>query len=133
MDNFDTTKWFKKQYLIEADLEGSQLNEYGEYRDIANKHQAEAERLFSDSARISMGDYGEREDTDPLKGKGWGKLSFIERNEIHPDVWDKVLNWVKSKGFEIDSEQNYYEMEYDGDRAWYPNIKFQFNTEDIKL
>ena len=109
------------------------INEYGEYNGIAKKLQAEAERLFNDSARISMGDYGEREDSDPLKGKGYGKLSFVETNDVPPDVWDKVLDWVKSKGYEIKDESNYYEREYDNDRSWYPNIKFQFNTEDIKL
>ena len=128
--NFDP---FMEVLHAELGIKENMINEYGEYNDVAKKLQAEAERLFNDSARISMGDYGEREDSDPLKGKGYGKLSFIEKNDVSPDVWDKVINWVKSKGYEITDESNYYEREYDNDRSWYPNIKFQFNIEDIKL
>ena len=133
IDEIDENLSYKDLALTISAILENMINEYGEYNDVAKKLQAEAERLFNDSARISMGDYGEREDSDPLKGKGYGKLSFIEKNDVSPDVWDKVINWVKSKGYEITDESNYYEREYDNDRSWYPNIKFQFNIEDIKL
>ena len=124
MDNFNLHGFFRKQYLTEA----------FEYRDLAKSHTAELEKISNNNPSISMGAYGEgRPDSDPLKGKGYGSLSFIVRNELTSNEWDEALNWVKSKGYEIVSDSNYYETEYDNDRIYYPKIKFQFNTEDIKL
>ena len=124
MDNFNLHSFFKQQYLTEA----------LEYGDLAKSHTAELERISSNNPSVSMGSYGgDRPDSDPLKGKGYGSLSFIVSNELSNDEWNNALNWVKSKGYEIVSDSNYYEKEYDNDRMYYPKIKFQFNTEDIKL
>ena len=43
------------------------------------------------------------------------------------------IKWLKSKGFDIKSESNYYELEYDGDRAYYPKIKFEFDIDKTEL
>jgi hypothetical protein len=124
MDNFNLHSFFKQQYLTEA----------FEYGDLAKSHTAELEKISNNNPSVSMGSYGgDRPDSDSLKGKGYGSLSFIVRNELSNDEWNNALNWVKSKGYEVVSDSNYYEKEYDNDRMYYPKIKFQFNTEDIKL
>jgi hypothetical protein len=107
------------------------LNEYGEYNDIADSLQAEMRKLFGDSVYTSMGSYGDdRPDSDPLKGKGYGQIFFRETNDLPDNEWKKVINFLKSKGFEITSESNYYE-EDPGERIYYPKIQFHFNRSEI--
>tara|TARA_R110000751_G_scaffold11771_5_gene40949 strand:+ start:14345 stop:14902 length:558 start_codon:yes stop_codon:yes gene_type:complete len=130
MDNFNITKWNRNRYLKE-----SQIDEYGEYRSREIELGKELDSQFHDyNPSISLGTYGDdRPDTDPLKGKGYGSIGFIIKDELLPNDWNKALKWIKDKGFDIESESNYYEMEYDGDRAWYPKIKFQFNVADFPI
>ncbi|MAO20065.1 MAG: hypothetical protein CMJ25_04865 [Phycisphaerae bacterium] len=130
MDNFNITKWNRDRYLNESKIE-----EYGEYKSQEVDLKKELDSQFGDYRPfISLGTYGEdRPDTDPLKGKGFGSITFSVREELDPNDWNKALKWVESKGFEIESESNYYEMEYDGDRAWFPKIKFQFNISDFPI
>ena len=81
-----------------------------------------------------MGFYGtDRPDTDKYKGKGYGTLDFVYRDELPDLVWKDALNWVESKGYEVTQSTNYYEVEFDGDRAYYPKIKFEFLAKDILL
>jgi|TARA_R110000787_G_scaffold812_1_gene2936 hypothetical protein len=128
MAEFNLSTWFKKSYLSEAKIEES-----FEYNNLAKSHTSELEKISDNNPSVSMGDYGDREDSDPLKGKGWGSLSFIVRGELSDNEWSEALDWVKSKGYKITSDTNWYERDIDDDRAWYPKIKFEFNTEDIKL
>jgi hypothetical protein len=130
MDNFNITKWNRNRYLKE-----SQIDEYGEYKSREIELRKELDSQFNDyNPSISLGMYsGDRPDTDPLKGKGYGSISFNIKDELLPNDWNKALKWVEDKGFDIESESNWYEMEYDGDRAWYPKIKFQFNVEDFPI
>jgi len=130
MDNFNITKWNRNRYLNEG-----QIDEYGEYRSREIELGKELDSQFNDyNPNISLQMYsGDRPDSDPLKGKGFGSITFSVREELDPNDWNKALKWVESKGFEIESESNWYEMEYDGDRAWYPKIKFQFNVADFPI
>ncbi len=130
MDNFNITKWNRDRYLNEGKIE-----EYGEYKSQEVDLKKELDSQFSNyRPNISLGMYsGDRPDSDPLKGKGFGSITFSVREELDPNDWNKALKWVESKGFEIESESNYYEMEYDGDRAWFPKIKFQFNVADFPV
>ena len=84
---------------------------------------------------ISLGKYaGERPDSDPLKGKGFGSLDFVVPRELPPDEFKKALNWVKSKGFEIDENltDNYYEPNYDREEPAeaVPMIHFSTSEQD---
>jgi len=108
------------------------VNEYGEYKDASSKLNQELKSAFSEfNPYISLGMYaGGRPDSDPLKGKGYGEISFIHKNTLPDQTWSKVLNWVKSKGWEITSESNFYDFE-DGERDYYPKVKFQFNVADF--
>ena len=45
------------------------------------------------------------------------------------DDFSKAIKFLKDKGFDIISDSNYYEVEWDNDRAWYPKIKFEFDIE----
>jgi len=110
------------------------LNELFEYEDLEQKFTSELERLNS-SHRIvvKMGMYdprNDRPDNDPLKGKGYGKISFRGNSEVADGSFEKASAWVKSKGFEIESEFNFYEHE-PGEKRTYPSIKFLFNVEDV--
>ena len=107
------------------------LNEYGEYKSQEEKFKQELDSMFKDYRPfISLGKYaGERPDSDPLKGKGFGSLDFVVPRELPPNEFTKALDWVKSKGFEVKSQSNEYEVEYDGDRAYYPKIKFHFDVD----
>ena len=73
---------------------------------------------------------GDRPDSDPLKGKGYGDITFRVRGELSDQEWNKALKWVKDKGWEVTSESNFYDYE-PGERYWYPKIKFQFNVADF--
>ena len=115
-------KGIGKVASFKEDLEyKSQETEYRQELDLMFKNY----RPFIDLGRYSGG----RPDSDPLKGKGFGDLSFNIRDILPEDEWKKALDWVESKGFEIKSQSNDYEMEFDGDRAWYPTIKFHFDAD----
>ena len=108
------------------------LNELFEYKDLEQKFKAELDQLNS-SHRISinMGMYtGDRPDTDPLKGKGYGKITFVGNSEVMDGSFEKALEWVKKKGFEPTQVSDFYDYE-PGERRYYPHIKFQFNVEDV--
>ena len=130
MDNFNITKWNRDRYLKESKIE-----EYGEYKSQEIDLKKELDSEFSNYRPfISLGTYGsDRPDTDPLKGKGYGDITFSVREELSDNDWNKALKWVEDKGFEIKSESNWYEMDIDDDRAWYPKIKFQFNIADFPI
>ncbi len=136
-DNFTDDDW--ENFYLDADLpenfketveELGYLNEYGEFRTQETEYKQELDSMFGDYRPfISLGKYSDgRPDSDPLKDKGFGDVSFVVRNDLPEDEWKKALDWVESKGFEIQSQSNEYELEFDGDRAWYPKIKFHFNA-----
>jgi hypothetical protein len=107
------------------------LNELFEYKDLENKLGAELESLVPVDTSINMGMYsGDRPDSDPLKGKGYGKITFLEYGDIMGGSFEKVVDWVKSINFEITSENNFYYHE-PGEKHNYPFIKFHFNVEDV--
>ena len=109
-----------------------QINEYGEYRSKEKEFKQELDRMFGDfRPNVSLGVYsGDRPDSDPLKGKGFGQVSFTYRNELPDEDWNEALKWVESKGFTITSEDNTYEEE-PGERRYHPSINFEFNVADF--
>lgn len=62
--------------------------------------------------------------------KGWGKITFRHRDDIPKDVFAKVVDWAKSKGFEIEQESNWYDYE-PGERDYYPTISLRFEVGQI--
>jgi|9_EtaG_2_1085328.scaffolds.fasta_scaffold28748_2 hypothetical protein len=122
--------------LSEIATELGYLNEYGEYKSQEEKFKQELDLMFKDYRPfISLGKYaGERPDSDPLKGKGFGSIEFVVPTELPPNEFKRALDWAESKGFEIKSQSNEYEVEFDRDRSYYPKIKFHFdvNTFDTE-
>ena len=111
------------------------LNEYGEYKSQEEKFKQELDLMFKDYRPfISLGKYaGERPDSDPLKGKGFGSIEFVVPTELPPNEFKRALDWAESKGFEIKSQSNEYEVEFDRDRSYYPKIKFHFDADKFDI
>ena len=125
MDNFNIAGYFKKQYIAEA-------FDFDKYNKVTDQYKKELKSMGIDyNAYVSMRDYSQegRSEGDKYKGKGFGDIHFIYRDELPEDDFQKAVKFLKDKGFEITSESNYYEVEYDNDRAWMPRIKFQFDIE----
>ena len=53
-----------------------------------------------------------------------GNITFRMKGEFPDSEWDKIVNLVKSKGFEVTSNSNYYDIE-PGEREWFPRIDFK--------
>lgn len=110
--------------LADIILEGRDFKEYNALADQLSNEFGNPEVTFS------LGEYaGGREDNDPLKGKGFGKMTFRSSDEILPEDWNKALQFLKTKDYEITEESNYYEVD-PGERTIYPTIKFQFNVDE---
>ena len=74
---------------------------------------------------VSMGAYNQdREDDDPLKGKGYGNVLIRQRSKVDNSVFEKIMKILQSKGFEI--RQHYNDFDDDGDRYYYPKIDFNY-------
>lgn len=102
-----------------------------ENRDLEKSLSIELEKVLGDySPYVSIGSYaGGRPDSDPLKGKGYGTITFRSNGDVDDSDWQKALDWVESKGFEVTQESNWYEVD-PGERTYYPTIKFNFSIED---
>ena len=100
------------------------INEYGEFENQENKLSKEIDDIFGGNPYVSMGVYAR------TKGEGYGKVSFRMRDEFADDKWNEILNFVKSKGYNITQESNYYDIE-PGEREWFPTIDFKFNSTNI--
>ena len=127
--NFDK---FMEVLHAELGMNEGLIKEWGEYKDAQDELNKELSKEFgSVSPYISLGMYaGGRPDSDPLKGKGFGDITFRIRGELSDQNWEKALDWVKSKGWEVTEDSNWYDYE-PGERHWYPKIKFQFNVADF--
>ena len=84
----------------------------GELRDAHNQ----------DNIVVSMGYFSE---DGPKASKGFGKVTFQQKEEVDPSDWKNLKNFLRAKGFEIESDSNYYDN--DEDRHFFPNVKFEFN------
>ena len=78
-----------------------------------------------DNIFVHMGVYSQdREDDDPLKGKGFGNVMFRLRSRVDDSVFKKIVKILQSKGFEITQDAN--DFDDDGDRYFYPRINFNY-------
>ena len=133
MDNFNVHKYYRDQYLAE-NKPVEEIIDYKKYNSLTDKYKKELESKIGHRPFISMGDYSQdRPDSDPLKGRGYGDITFMVREDLSQNDFNNAVKWLKSKGFDIKSESNYYELEYDGDRAYYPKIKFEFDIDKTEL
>ncbi len=108
------------------------INEYGEYKSEEEDLAKEISNKFNiGRVYVSLGKYsGGRSDSDPLKDKSYGKIQFMVRSEFEDSTWNKIVDFVKSKGFEVTQDSNYYDIE-PGEREWFPSINFNFNQSNL--
>lgn len=71
----------------------------------------------------------DRNDDDPLKGKGFGKVMFMNKEDIDENLFNKVVAFLeKIKGYEITGKTKEYDSD-PGERDYFPQIKFNFNLK----
>lgn len=96
------------------------LEDFAKYQQEALKLEKELQDTYNrDDIKVSMGQYYE-------KDRGFGKVTYLVRDEIDPAEWKNMKNYLLAKGFEITQESNWYDE--DDDRRWYPDIKFEFDV-----
>jgi len=107
----------------------AEVVDYEKYNDYEREFAKELDSKFKGNPSVSMVDYSQdREDSDPLKGKGTGTISFRMRDEFSNSTWQEIINYVKAKGYRITSDSNYYDIE-PGEREWFPRITFEFEIK----
>ena len=57
--------------------------------------------------------------------KAMGKVTVKSKDELLPSEYRNMRNFLEAKGFEVTGGANYFED--DGDRYYYPTIKFEFD------
>lgn len=104
------------------------LDEQADKANLEADLKAEVEKDFSQySPYIHIGNYNQdRPDNDPLKGKGYGSISFRYKDSLPEDQWTKLEKVVKAHGGEITNSANWYDSE-PKERDYYPNLKFNFD------
>ena len=136
MNNFNLHKYYKNKYsqYLTEDKSLEEMTDLYKYKSLTDKYKTELKSKIGYNPSISMRDYSQdRDDKDPLKGKGFGDISFYYRDDLPQNDFNKAIKWLESKGFEITQETNYYETDIDDDRAWYPKIKFNFDIDKTEL
>lgn len=75
---------------------------------------------------VDCGEYNQdRDENDPLRGKGYGKITFRYKDDIPEDVFEKMKKELESFGAVITNSGRHYD--YDpGERDYYPTIKFNY-------
>ena len=58
--------------------------------------------------------------------KAMGKVKIMTRKELRNAEYKNMKNFLSAKGFEITGGANF--ADDDGDRYYYPDIKFEFET-----
>lgn len=103
------------------------INEYGTHNFNPFMEVLHARLGMNESINENMDDDLAKEIDSRFGGNPYvrnGKIQFRMKNEFPDDKWDEILDLVKSKGFEIIDDSNYYDME-PKEREWFPTIKFK--------
>lgn len=61
-------------------------------------------------------EFGVRAYSDPFK------IEIMEMGDINGRIFEKMIQWVESKGYKVDRSQSYSEFDMDEDRYFYPRI-----------
>jgi hypothetical protein len=105
------------------------LNE-SKYEAQANSLESELKTKYGEfSPSVRMAEYSQdRQENDPLRGKGFGIVDFRVKQDIPKDLFDNIVLLLTNRGFEIQSSDNSFESD-PGERDYYPKINFHFNLE----
>jgi len=52
-----------------------------------------------------------------------GRIEILQRGDIGKDEFEKMIQWVESKGYKVDRDQSNEWFDWDDDRYFYPRIK----------
>lgn len=109
------------------------LNEYGEFKKEENELKRKLNSTLSSDYNlyVSIGAYsGDRPDSDPLKGRGFGSVSFIHKEDIPEEDFSKAIDVINKSGYEVDLKQSDRFYDYEpGERDFFPRIKFGFKIQ----
>ena len=95
------------------------LEEFTRFRAEAKKLENELKDTYNrDDIDVTIGQYHNRD-------RGYGKVTFRTQYELAPSEWNNIKNFLEAKGYEITSQSNY--ADDDGDRYFYPSIKFEYD------
>ena len=106
------------------------LENYEHFRKLADKLENELRDTYNrDDIHVSMGAYsGDRAANDPLRDKGFGKVSIHITDKLPDSEYRNMKNTLTAKGFEITGGANFYDLDDIGGKAHkYPSIKFHFD------
>ena len=79
---------------------------------------------------VRMAEYDQdRKDDDPLKGRGFGSVTFVIKQDISKDHFDSIKQIITNRGYEIKSSNSDFESD-PGERDYYPKINFHFNLQE---
>jgi|9_EtaG_2_1085328.scaffolds.fasta_scaffold14688_4 hypothetical protein len=107
------------------------LLENSEFKQEEEKLKKDLENNFGKyNYVVNLSSYNQdRNDDDPLKGKGFGKVRFMNKEDIDENLFNKVVAFLeKIKGYKITEKTREYDFE-PGERDYFPQIKFNFNLK----
>lgn len=81
--------------------------------------------IGSDVASVSMGIY-------QATGEGYGKISIMIKDDIDETLFNSLVDFVTSKGFQVDASQSTNEFEVGEGRYYFPRIKFTFDPNSVE-
>lgn len=94
--------------ILHAELDMSESLNEGEEEDL----QAQINNKFPNQ-RLYVSMYGKE-----------GKLQFYIKDDIAPDYFSEVINFIESLGYKVDRDQSDNLFDSDDDRYYYPRIIF---------
>ena len=103
------------------------LEDQAHYRKLADKLEKELRDTYDrDDIHVTMGAYsGGRSADDPLKDKGFGKVSIHSYEDLPDGEYRNMKSVLTARGYEITGGANYFDT--DDDRYYFPDIKFNFS------
>ena len=54
------------------------------------------------------------------------KVEYMKKEDLSKELEEEIVAWVLSKGGKVQRVSNEYELEWDNDRHFYPNVYFKF-------
>ena len=95
------------------------LGSYSKFKKESEKLESEFQNTYNrDDINVTIGQYHQRD-------RGFGSITIRSREEVVPAEYANMKNFLTAKGYEITGGANF--ADDDGDRYFYPTIKFEFD------
>ena len=102
-EEYGSHNFGKFMEVLHAELGMKESLNEGEAENLADKFEAE----------FGFNSYGDS-----------GQITIMHRDDIDKDTFEKMIQWVESKGYKVDRDQSNEWFDWDDDRYWYPRIRF---------